>query len=51
MPTPGILEISSLAGLGSASFITVGLLVSSSLGAWFACTSSGCAITRSIDGD
>ena len=50
IPAPGLLEVTTLAGLGIAGFITIGPLVSSSLGAWLACSSSGCAITTSMIG-
>ena len=50
MPTPGILEASFLAGLGTSAFITVAPLVSSCLGGYFACQTSGCAISTSMAG-
>ena len=36
-------ETATLAGLGSAVFITILPMVSSSVGVWLACTTSGCA--------
>ena len=40
MPTPGIVEASFLAGVGTSAFITVAPLVSSYLGGYFACQTS-----------
>ena len=50
MPTPGVLEASILAGVGTSAFITVGPLVSSYLGSYFACQTAGCAIGSSVAG-
>lgn len=50
MPTPGIIEASFLAGVGSATFITVAPLVTSYLGAYLACQTAGCAIATSMAG-
>lgn len=50
MPTPGVMEASFLAGVGTSAFITMGPLVSSYLGSAFACQTSACAISTSIGG-
>jgi len=50
MPTPGIVEASFLAGVGTSAFITVAPLVSSYLGGYFACQTAGCAIDSSMAG-
>ena len=50
MPTPGIIETSFLAGIGTSAFITVAPLVSTYLGGYFACTTAGCAIGSSMAG-
>ena len=50
MPTPGIVEASFLAGVGTSAFITVAPLVSSYLGGYFACQTAGCAIGSSMAG-
>lgn len=44
------LETATLAGLGSAVFITVLPVVSSSMGVWLACTTSNCAATSTALG-
>lgn len=46
MPTPGIVEASFLAGVGTSAFITVAPL----LGGYFACQTAGCAIGSSMAG-
>lgn len=43
-------ESAALTGLGSAVFITVLPVVSSSMGVWLACTTSGCASTATAFG-
>ena len=43
-------ETAALAGVGSAVFITVLPVVSSSVGVWLACTTSGCAAASSAAG-
>lgn len=45
-----MLETATLAGLGSAVFITVLPVVSSSVGVWLACTTSGCATASTAAG-
>ena len=50
MPTPGIVEASFLAGVGTATLITVAPLVSTYLGGYFACKTAGCAISSSMAG-
>lgn len=45
-----MVESVGLAGAGSAVFITVLPLVSSSVGAWLACTTAGCATAASATG-
>ena len=50
MPTPGVMEASLLAGIGTSAFITIGPLVSTSLGSYFACQTAGCAIGTSKAG-
>ena len=50
MPTPGIVEASLLAGIGTSTFITVAPLVSTYLGGLFACQTAGCAIGGSMAG-
>lgn len=51
MPTPGVLEESFIAGIGTSAFITVTPLVSSYLGSYFACQTAGCTIGSSIAGE
>ena len=50
IPTPGIVEASFLAGVGTSAFITVAPFVSTYLGGYFACQSAGCAIGSSMAG-
>ena len=50
MPTPGVIEASFLAGIGTSAFITVAPLVSTYLGGYFACQTAGCAIGSSMVG-
>ena len=50
MPTPGIVEASFLAGVGTSAFITVAPLVSTYFGSYFACQTAGCAIGSSMAG-
>lgn len=50
MPTPGIVEASFIAGVGTSAFITVAPLVSSYLGSYFACKTATCAIGSSMAG-
>lgn len=51
-PFKGIsmIETATLGGIGSAVFITVLPLVSSSVGVWLACTTPGCVITSTALG-
>lgn len=50
MPTPGVIEASLLAGIGTSAFITVAPFVSTYLGGLWACQTAGCAISSSMVG-
>ena len=50
MPTPGIIEASCLAGIGTSTFITIAPAVSTYLGAYIACQTTTCAIGSSMLG-
>lgn len=50
MPTPGVIEASFLAGVGTSTFITIAPLVSTYVGGYLACKTAGCAIGSSMAG-